>query len=190
MIKELLRNLLGSAFFAFAAVVSIQAAWEHPNVLSCLFAFHNLLLAFFYACRLPAARYDRTGLWLGLLAAFLPSIPVAGAIPWYLLIPGLVGYALILWSLLTLGPKFGIAPADRGLTAQGPYRWIRHPMYLGELIFRLSLVLASVNVLAALILALVLCGIQIWRIYREEALIQGYGCYLRLVRWRFVPGVW
>jgi protein-S-isoprenylcysteine O-methyltransferase Ste14 len=190
MRKELLRNLLGSAFFAFAGVVSITAAWEHPNVLSGLYAFHNLLLAGLYACRLPATRYDRTGLWLGLLAAFLPSIPVAGDVPGYLLVPGLLGYALILWSLGTLGPKFGVAPADRGLTAQGPYRFIRHPMYLGELVFRLSLVLASANVVAALILALVLSGIQIWRIYREEALIQGYGCYARLVPWRFVPGVW
>lgn len=190
MIKDLLRNFLGSAFFAFAAVMSISAEWAHPNVLSGLYAFHNLLLAFFYACRIPAARYDRTGLWLGLIAVFLPSIPVSGLVPWYLLIPGLLGYALILWSLLTLGTKFGIAPADRGLTAQGPYRFIRHPMYLGELVFRLTLVLASANVVAALILALVLCGIQIWRVYREEALIQGYGCYLHLVPWRFVPGVW
>ena len=188
--KELLRNLAGSAFFAFAAVVSIAATWEHPNILSGLYAFHNLLLAFFYACRLPAARYDRTGLWLGLVAAFLPSIPLAGPLPWYLLVPGLLGYVLILWSLGTLGPKFGVAPADRGLTAQGPYRLIRHPMYLGELVFRLSLVLASSQVLPALGLALLLVGIQVWRIYREEALIQGYGCYLRLVRWRLVPGVW
>ncbi len=187
---ELLRNLAGSAFFAFAAVVSIAAAWEHPNILSWLYGFHNLLLAFFYACRLPAASYDRTGLWLGLLAAFLPSIPLAGPLPWYLLTPGLVGYALILWSLGTLGTRFGVAPADRGLTAQGPYRFIRHPMYLGELVFRLALVLASAQVLPALGLALLLVGIQIWRIYREEALIQGYGCYLRLVRWRLVPGVW
>lgn len=187
---ELLRNLLGSAFFAFAGVVSIAAAWEHPNILSGLYAFHNLLLAFFYACRLPAARYDRTGLWLGLAAAFLPSIPLAGPLSWVLMVPGLLGYALILWSLATLGTKFGIAPADRGLTAQGPYRFIRHPMYLGELVFRLSLVLASTQVLAALGLALLLVGIQVWRIFREEALIGGYGCYLRLVRWRFVPGIW
>ena len=115
---DLFKNLAGSAFFAFAAVVSIAAAWEHPNVLSCLYAFHNLLLAYFYAWRLPATRYDRTGLWLGLLAAFLPSIPLTGSLPGYLLVPGLLGYALILWSLMTLGPKFGVAPADRGITAQ------------------------------------------------------------------------
>lgn len=187
---DLLKNLAGSAFFAFAAIVSIAAAWEHPNVLSWLYAFHNLLLAYFYAWRLPATRYDRTGLWLGLLAAFLPSIPLSGPLSWYLLVPGLLGYALILWSLVTLGPKFGVAPADRGITAQGPYRFIRHPMYLGELVFRLSLVLASTQVLPALVLALLLVGIQIWRITREEAVIGGYGCYLRLVRWRFVPGVW
>ena len=40
------------------------------------------------------------------------------------------------------------------------------------------------------ILALLLAGIQIWRILREEALISGYGCYRNLVRWRLLPGIW
>ena len=188
--SEALRGLVGFAFFAFAAVVAIGAAWQQPNLLTCLYAFHNLLLAYFYAWRLPATRYDRSGLWLGLIAAFLPSVPLSGPLPWYLLVPGLLGYALCLWSLMTLGPKFGVAPADRGLTAQGPYRLIRHPMYLGELVFRLALVFAATDVLAALALAVALCAVQVWRIFREEALIQGYGCYMRLVRWRLLPGIW
>lgn len=184
------RDMAGFAFFSFAALVSAAAAWERPTILAWLYAFHNLLLAWFYARRKPAERYDRTGLWLGMAAALLPVIPYAQAAPWYVLVPGLGGYGLCLWALVTLGPRFGIAPADRGLTARGPYRFLRHPMYLGELLFRLALVFTSTNVLLAILLALLLAVIQVWRILREEALIEGYGCYRKLVRWRLVPGIW
>ena len=85
---------------------------------------------------------------------------------------------------------FGVAPADRGLTVRGPYQFLRHPMYLGELVFRLALVFASSDLLLAGLLALCLAAIQVWRIRREEALIQGYDCYRRLVQWRLLPGIW
>ncbi|TLN20791.1 hypothetical protein FDZ74_05335, partial [bacterium] len=58
------RDIAGFAFFSFAALISMAAAWEHPSILTWLYAFHNLLLAWFYARRTPAAQYDRTGLWL------------------------------------------------------------------------------------------------------------------------------
>jgi len=190
MIHPRARDLAGFAVFSFAGLVSGASAWEHPSILVWLYAFHNLLLAWFYARRMPAARYDRCGLWLGLIAALLPTIPYASHPSWYLLIPGLAGYALCLWALVTLGPRFGIAPADRGITSRGPYQFLRHPMYLGELVFRLTLVFASSDVLLAGVLALLLAGIQVWRILREEALISGYGCYRNLVRWRLLPGIW
>ena len=190
MLSNRVRDLAGFAFFSFAALVCAAAAWEHPSLLAWLYAFHNLLLAWFYARRMPAKEYDRPGLWLGMIAALLPVIPSPQAAAWYLLIPGLAGYGLCLWALFTLGPRFGIAPADRGLTAQGPYQKLRHPMYLGELVFRLALVFASSDVLLAGMLALVLTAIQVWRILREEALIRGYDCYRKVVRWRLLPGIW
>ncbi len=190
-----LRDLAGIAFFAFAALVSVAAAGEHPSLLAWLYAAHNCLLAFFYARRQPAKSYDRTGLWLGMIAAFLPtfSTSAAGILPvggWFLLVPALAGYGLILWSLFTLGTRFGIAPADRGLTCQGPYRFLRHPMYLGELVFRVAMVFCSPNVLFAGLMALTLVGIQCLRIVREEKMIEGYACYTRIVPWRLVPGLW
>jgi protein-S-isoprenylcysteine O-methyltransferase Ste14 len=104
--------------------------------------------------------------------------------------PGLAGYGLILWSLTTLGKRFGIAPADRGLTSRGPYRFIRHPMYLGELIFRGALLFSSTNLVVDIILLVALTIIQSVRILREERWISGYACYARTVAWRLLPGVW
>lgn len=190
MLSDRWRDRMGLAFFIFATVVGGLAAWEHPTLLGWLYAVHNLLLAGCYLRRRPAKAYDRTGLWLGMIAAMLPAMTFSGQAPVYLMVPGFLGYGLCLWALVTLGPRFGIAPADRGLTVRGPYHWIRHPMYLGELVFRIALVLASRPVASGLIVALLLAGIQIWRIRREEVLIAGYACYTRVVRWRLVPGIW
>jgi protein-S-isoprenylcysteine O-methyltransferase Ste14 len=132
-----------------------------------------------------------------MIAAFLPTFSIPGSKPgilpiggWYLLVPAMAGYGLILWSLFTLGTRFGIAPADRGLTCQGPYRILRHPMYLGELVFRMAMVFCSSNVLLAGLMALILVVIQCWRILREEEMIDGYTSYTRVVLWRLLPGLW
>ena len=185
-----LRDLLGFAFFTFAALGSVIAAFEQRSILMTLYAIHNLLLAWFYMRRQPARRYDPIGLWLGMIAAILPSFIMVDHAPWYLLLPAITGYGLILWSLVILGRRFGIAPADRGLTCRGPYRYVRHPMYLGELIFRIALVLGSPNTVVSGILAGIFMFVQCWRIIREEKMIAGYSIYAKCVHWRLVPGLW
>lgn len=188
---EQMKDRLGLAFFIFAAVVSALAAWEQLTVLAWLAAWHNVILAALYARRKPASRYDQRGLWLGILAAVLPlaaDYPVEMPAP--VLIVGLTGYGLVLWSLLALGRSFGIAPADRGLVTHGPYRYIRHPMYLGELILRAALVVTLPQPLLAGALLVALVIIQITRAFREERIIDTYSTYSSQVRYRLIPGVW
>ncbi len=45
----------------------------------------------------------------------------------------LASYVWLLASVLALGKCFGILPEARGLVMRGPYRFVRHPVYLGEL---------------------------------------------------------
>ena len=190
MLTDAIRDRLGFAFFAFAAIIAGFSAWQSPSILAWMYALHNLLLAWFYMRREPSKRYDRIGLWFGMIAALLPTTVHRGPLPWYLLLPGLAGYALILWSLAILGKRFGIAPADRGLTSQGPYQVIRHPMYLGELVFRAALLLNSGNLVLDLLLMTILTVTQCLRILREEHWVSGYGYYTRMVHWRLIPGLW
>ncbi|MDI6694247.1 MAG: isoprenylcysteine carboxylmethyltransferase family protein [Anaerolineales bacterium] len=186
-----MKDRFGLAFFTFAAVISALADWEHPSILVWLATLHNAILAGLYARRKPAREYDCRGVWLGLLAAVLP---LAASYPEQVhpvaLTVGISGYALVLWSLLTLGGRFGIAPADRGLVAHGPYRFVRHPMYLGELVLRLALISMSPQPFLAAGLFIALAAIQVIRAVREENIISGYPVYAHHVRFRLIPGVW
>ncbi len=185
------RNRLGFLFFGVATGLSGLAAWQHPSVLSGCVLLHNALLTGTYARRYPTVRYDQKGLYLGLLAAALPSATPLPDVPNLVLtLLALLGYCLILWSLLALGGRFGIAPADRGLVTSGPYRLVRHPMYLGELLLRGALVAAAVDLWPAVFLGLCLALIQVLRIQREERIIRGYPIYSAQVRFRLIPGVW
>ena len=89
-----------------------------------------------------------------------------------------------------LGTRFGIAPADRGLVAHGPYRLVRHPMYLGELVLRLALVSVSPQPILSAGLFVALAAIQVSRARREERIIAGYPQYTVQVPYRLIPGVW
>jgi len=48
------------------------------------------------------------------------AAPYPASMPLPITILGILGYGLIFWSLLALGSRFGIAPADRGLISSGP----------------------------------------------------------------------
>ena len=78
------------------------------------------------------------------------------------------GTCWMLASVLALGTCFGILPEARGLVQRGPYRLVRHPLYLGELTACAGLVAASPSLANALLLA-VFAGAQVVRMRLEEA---------------------
>jgi protein-S-isoprenylcysteine O-methyltransferase Ste14 len=80
------------------------------------------------------------------------------------------GLAFALTALLTLGKSFSIIPQNRDLVVQGPYRLVRHPIYLGEIITYLGMALAGISVPNVLVvLLLILC--QTYRAIQEEKLL-------------------
>jgi protein-S-isoprenylcysteine O-methyltransferase Ste14 len=99
---------------------------------------------------------------------------------------------LSLVSLLALGRLFGVRPALRGLVKSGPYRFVRHPMYLSYILADIGVNLQEWNFVTVL---LVLVGWMslVYRIYAEERLLAQHAewpAYVALVRCRLLPGLW
>lgn len=104
----------------------------------------------------------------------------------------LVGMIWAIWSLAVLGRCFSTVPEVRGLVTRGPYRWVRHPIYLGEVVATLGVLLPVLSVFHVAIFAM-FCGLQLWRTQYEEgglgATFPEYGDYQRRTA-RLVPGLW
>ena len=99
---------------------------------------------------------------------------------------------LSLVSLLTIGRLFGIRPALRGLATSGPYRFIRHPIYLSYVIADIGYNLQEWN-LVTLMLVLVGWAALVYRIYAEERVLAQHSRwpgYAASVRARLFPGLW
>jgi protein-S-isoprenylcysteine O-methyltransferase Ste14 len=58
----------------------------------------------------------------------------------------LAAWAWLLVSFVALGRCFGLLPEARGLVTRGPYRLVRHPVYLGEFVGVAGLLIASPTV--------------------------------------------
>lgn len=71
------------------------------------------------------------------------------------------------WSMWTLRRSFSITVEARALVTAGPYRWIRHPVYLGEVMATLAVMVWRLSVLSIVIFALFV-SIQFSRAYLEE----------------------
>ncbi len=142
---------------------------------------------------LQGARYIVAGLdfrygWTG---GFPAGIQIAA------LVAGFLGYAVIPWAVANnkFFSQIVRIQSDRGhaVAAGGPYRFVRHPSYLGMIVFELtvSILLASWG---ALLISLGNVLLLILRTALEDrtlrAELPGYAEYARQVRYRLVPGIW
>jgi len=103
----------------------------------------------------------------------------------------------VLWAMAS-NPFFATTvriQTDRGhrVASSGPYRWIRHPGYLGSLIYNLSvpLVLGSLwaylPAAVTILLLFVRTGLEDGTLRAE---LPGYPNYASAVRHRLIPGIW
>jgi len=95
-------------------------------------------------------------------------------------------------SLLSLGRWFGVWPALRGLATRGPYRLVRHPLYLAYLLADIGYALQEWNFGTALLVAAGWASL-IFRIRAEERILSqdaGWSTYVASLRYRLFPGLW
>ena len=113
------------------------------------------------------------------------------------LVVGLLGVALIVWAMAAnrYAAVYARIQKERGhtVTTTGPYRFVRHPFYVGTITFALAipLVLGSPWALIPGGLAALLFIVKTAaedRMLREG--LEGYREYAERVRYRLVPGIW
>jgi len=141
----------------------------------------GILVGFFVAFAFPA--FSIHAQWKGLFDA--------GIAVW------LSGALFRFYSMRTLGRFFTFDVAistGQNVIEHGPYRWLRHPSYLGSLVAFVGFGMTLSNWLSIFLPALCLGVSYAYRIRVEEhALIQGLGSlYEEYIRrtWRLIPFVY
>jgi protein-S-isoprenylcysteine O-methyltransferase Ste14 len=130
-------------------------------------------------------------------AALLGPVPWTAWQPW-MVIPillFLVGITIRQAAIHTLGRFYSRCVRvleDHEIVTSGPYRFVRHPAYLGAITIHLGLTLFHLNVFSVLTLLLMVVPAFVWRIVTEERLLMqvpGYSDFTRSRR-KLIPLVW
>jgi len=105
-----------------------------------------------------------------------------------------VGAALAVAALASLGSNFSIVPEAQSLVVTGPYRSIRHPMYLAELLMMIGVAWSDLRI-TYLLGSVGVFFLQVYRIRVEERLLStafpsAYKKFIARTRYRLIPGVW
>ena len=161
-------RLFGGMWFMLLALcvaikigASLTDPW--PSLLSsfCLASFY-MLLALLIMTRSPA-KAQADGL-LPRIAAFVGTY-----LPWTITFFGktdqalpnllstacvLIGMIMMLVTIRHLGRSFSLVPQARSVVQTGPYRWIKHPLYLAEEIAILGVVLQYLTPVTVIVLVL------------------------------------
>lgn len=151
------------------------------KVFSALYTFTLLALpvvAGFDAGRFGWSSLPQELLYLGLL------LQIAGVVP-------------VAWAMAT-NPHLETSvriQEDRGhkVISTGPYKYVRHPMYLG-IIFMIGSAPLVLSSLWAFLPTLLIVALFIMRTAMEDRTLQaelaGYKAYAEKTRYRLLPGVW
>jgi protein-S-isoprenylcysteine O-methyltransferase Ste14/uncharacterized membrane protein (UPF0127 family) len=184
------------AFFAAAHLAHGRAtgAWATivPVVLQEL-----LLVVLFLVRRQSVATSGRLEDWImGVVGTFAPLLMRPADTPSPLTSIGvpiqILGVTLSMFALVFLGRSVGVVAANRGVKTAGPYRLVRHPMYVAHLVGYLGYVCSHPTLRNFAIVATVVLALSA-RATAEERFLSSsrrYRAYLRITPWRFIPGVY
>lgn len=125
------------------------------------------------------------------------TLPFSVIVGWLGISLGLLGLAVRVWAFKTLGQFYTRTlrhTENQHVVQEGPYRFIRHPGYVGVLLIFLGAALATTNWITFGIIALAMFTAYHYRIQTEEdmlmtALGKEYGDYRAQTR-RLIPFIY
>lgn len=127
--------------------------------------------------------------------SWLQSFPVA--ISAVALVIAMLGTLIGSWAMATnrYFSRFVRVQEDRGqvVVSSGPYRYVRHPNYIGSIFNAIGTALALQSVWALVpgglvaVLLILRTGLEDRTLQKE---LPGYREYARRVRWKLLPGIW
>lgn len=154
-------------------------------------------------------RFDRLFYWIFLPLTYV-QVGVAGMdavrfrwlpLPLWCALPGVLlfvaGMALIGWVMAV--NRFAEATVriqserNHAVVSSGPYRIVRHPMYVGMILIYPATALMFGSRWAMAVAALILL-LVVWRTALEDRFLlqnlQGYPEFAEQTRYRLIPGIW
>lgn len=141
--------------------------------------FSTFLIGCLLTRRLPLRRSEDwlkrctaiLGVILPLSMVGLPRAPISPLLMHVSLTFILAGTVASVVSLFWLGRSFSILPQARGLVTSGPYRFVRHPLYLAEMLTAFGLMLQFVQPWAFLLFVAAF-AVQLVRMGFEEDILR------------------
>ncbi len=171
--------------------------WESGNPLAPLLLLSELTVVVIVMFRRPteAISMDIRDWLLAIGATCFPMLVMPNAELGY--VQAAVAFMVVgnMWQIgakLFLRRSFGVAPANRGVRSDGPYKLMRHPIYAGYLLVHIGALLMMPSLWNLAVYA-VAWALQIARLLREEAFLSqdpAYVAYCGQVKHRLIPGLY
>ena len=189
-------NLMLALLFFSGAIPTVQR--YHDSVADLIWVIGAILMGLFSLVRIAPKQsavnvrsISATAGMMMIPLLIMPSAPSVGFIYQTGVVIESIGVIFTQVSRVFLGRRFGLLPANRGIVSSGPFRLVRHPIYLGWIALTVgySMIYPSAR---NMLTVFIILPFMMWRIEQEEELLREddeYRAYMKLVPYRLIPFV-
>jgi len=198
LVRDYAARALVAGLFALMSVNLLGDFMRTGHVTGLLLLASESLVVVLTILRRRANLTDRSIAAAVATTLSLVGPPLVRAVNGHALLPdavtasvSVVGLLIVIAGKVALGRSFGIAPANRGVVARGPYAFVRHPIYAGYLVTHIAFAIAHPTAWNLCILAIA-DSMMVVRALVEERLLRTdaqYEAYCGRVAWHVIPGV-